>query len=383
MPRISDAERADRQLKRARKAHKEKGVYLRSIKDGIGTYDITVDDGVSKKTKRIQLPIAASNVEFANAVKAVQDELKTVVTEATRLPFTELIEKYVEGKQLRASTADKLRLYLRGYGYNDRENKRLVDELISGELSQGTKRMRFKAVRAVFSYLREALNVDVKDPTQGTAVPREGSPRSRIPSDAEISELLVSLEKTGRHKDVLFCRLIIHTGARCSTIEKLRPCDMDSQWRLALYNVKMDRRYAVKLPINDTVIQALWEMCTCGLSPDAPIFDKEARNRLRERMRRLFGKDANGETLSPHSFRHLRCTQLARDGVHVSMAAKLLDASPQVLLRTYTTITQEDVDAMYSTPKSTPDSVSDVQTCNHTPEEKTASERKFRAPRRM
>ena len=30
-----------------------------------------------------------------------------------------------------------------------------------------------------------------------------------------------------------------------------------------------------------------------------------------------------------------------------------------------------------------PDSVSDVQTCNHTPETKPASERKFRAPRRM
>jgi integrase len=216
-----------------------------------------------------------------------------------------------------------------------------------------------------------------------------GIPLTIQPSEFVKLALIVTFAK---HLEVLrpklnhplsVLRLLIHTGARCSTIETLRPCDMDDQWRLSLYNVKCDRRYSVKLPVNDAVIQALWDMCTCGLSPDKLIFDKTARRRLGNRMRRMFGKDYNGYTISPHSFRHLRCTQLARDGVHVSMAAKLLDASPQVLLRTYTTITQEDVDAMYSTPKSTPDSVSDVQTCNHTPEEKTASERKFRAPRRM
>lgn len=379
MPRISDADRAKNQLKRARKAHREKGVYLRSIKDGVGTYDITVGG----KSKRIQLPIAVSNVEFANAVKAVQDELKTVVTEASRPDFSELVETYIEKRHVRTTTAPKIRLYLKGFGYDDRENSRLVRELINGSLSQSTKRMRFKAIRSIFTYVRDTLGVKIADPTHGENVPKDGAPRSRIPTDAEISELLVALEKTGNHKDVLFCRLLIHTGARCSTIETLRPCDMDDQWRLSLYNVKCDRRYSVKLPVNDTVIQALWDMCTCGLSPDAEIFDKTARRRLGNRMRRMFGKDCNGETISCHSFRHLRCTQLARDGVHVSMAAKLLDASPQVLLRTYTTITQDDVDAMYSTPRLTPDSVSDVQADNHTPETKVASERKFRAPRRM
>ncbi len=347
MPRISDAERAKNQLKRARKAHREKGVYLRSIKDGVGTYDITVDG----KSKRIQLPIAVSNVEFANAVKAVQDELKTVVTEASRPDFSELVETYIEKRHVRATTAPKIRLYLKGFGYDDRENSRLVRELINGGLSQSTKRMRFKAIRSIFTYARDTLGVKIADPTHGENVPKEGAPRSRIPTDAEISALLVALEKTGNHKDVLFCRLLIHTGARCSTIEKLRPCDMDAEWRLSLYNVKCDRRYSVKLPVNDAVIQALWGMCTFGLSPDAEIFDKTSRRRLGNRMRRMFGKDCNGETISCHSFRHLRCTQLARDGVHVSMAAKILDASPQVLLRTYTTITQADIDALYSKQK--------------------------------
>lgn len=122
MPRISDEVRAKNQLKRARKAHREKGVYLRSIKDGIGTYDITVEG----KSKRIQLPIAVSNVEFANAIKAVQDELKTVVTEASRPDFSELVETYIENRNIRATTADKIRMYLKGYGYDDRENVRLV-----------------------------------------------------------------------------------------------------------------------------------------------------------------------------------------------------------------------------------------------------------------
>jgi hypothetical protein len=52
------------------------------------------------------------------------------------------------------------------------------------------------------------------------------------------------------------------------------------------------------------------------------------------------------------------------------MAAKLLDASPQVLLRTYTTISQDDVDEMFaaSAPNSTPENVSDAQADNHTTE---------------
>lgn len=373
MGRVSDAARAELQLKRARKAHKEKGVYLRSIKDGIGVYDITVNG----KSKRVQLPIAMTNVEFASAIQKAKEELSITVKDEKK-PFSELIETYIENKNIRATTAPKIRLYLRGYGYDESENCRLVRDLINGSLSQSTKRVRFKAIRAFFTYINENYNVHVKNPTQGKDVPKDGSPRSRIPTDAEISDLLVSLERTGRHKDVLFCRLLLHTGARCSTIEKLRPCDMDSEWRLSLYNVKMDRRYSVKLPINDNVIRALWGMCTCGLSPDATIFDKEARNRLRDRMRRMFGKDSNGETISPHSFRHLKCTQLARDGVHVSMAAKILDASPQVLLRTYTSITQDDIDAMYSASKFASESVSHGQADNHTNHTETAPELKKR-----
>lgn len=373
MGRMSDAARAELQLKRARKAHKEKGVYLRSIKDGIGVYDITVNG----KSKRVQLPIAMTNVEFASAIQKAKEELSITVKDEKK-PFPELIETYIENKNIRATTAPKIRLYLKGFGYDESENSRLVRDLINGSLSPSTKRVRFKAIRAFFTYINEKLDVHVKNPTQGKEVPKDGSPRSRIPTDAEISELLVSLEKTGRHKDVLFCRLLLHTGARCSTIEKLRPCDMDSEWRLSLYNVKMDRRYSVKLPINNNVIRALWEMCTCGLSPDAPIFDKEARNRLRDRMRRMFGKDSNGETISPHSFRHLKCTQLARDGVHVSMAAKILDASPQVLLRTYTSITQDDIDAMYSASDFASESVSHGQADNHTNHTENASELKKR-----
>jgi hypothetical protein len=68
------------------------------------------------------------------------------------------------------------------------------------------------------------------------------------------------------------------------------------------------------------------------------------------------------------------------------MAAKLLDASPQVLLRTYTTISQDDVDEMFaaasaSNPAS--ENVSDAQTDNCTTEDKTPVQGKFRVLRRM
>lgn len=376
---ISQAERDERALARARKKFKEKGVFLRSIKDGIGIFDVTVDE----QAKRFRLPLTSTVDEFRDAVKSAIECMVTKTEQKERPEFQALIDLYIEKRQFRPTTIPRIRLYLHGYSYDEKANAKLVRELMTGTLSQATKRVRFKAVRAFFRYAKETLGVQIADPTQGEKIPKEGQPRTRIPTDGEISQLLLALEKQGKYRDLLFVRLLIYTGARCSSIAILRPCDM-VDWRLNVYNVKMDRQYSVRLPVTDKAIRALWDTCTCGLKPDALVFEPGAPERLRDRMRRMFPRTAEG-SISPHSFRHLRCTQLARDGVHVSMAAKLLDASPQVLLRTYTTISQDDVDEMFaaSAQNFTSESISDAQANNCTNENKTPVQGKFRVFRRM
>ena len=64
-------------------------------------------------------------------------------------------------------------------------------------------------------------------------------------------------------------------------------------------------------------------------------------------MRALFGRDANGETLSVHSLRRSYATRLARGGIPVAVAAKLLDDSPAIMVKTYISVQQDEVDQLY------------------------------------
>jgi integrase len=234
-------------------------------------------------------------------------------------------------------------LYLDGYGYDDDENLRLCRALRDSDYKTSTKRVRIKAIRGVFRYIREELEVPVKDPTKGMETP-EGEPRSRIPTHDELMTLLLRIDHERFDPDSLFVRLLIATGARCSTILHLRPCDMGADHRLSLYNVKCGRKYKYPQLITDAETLKLWDSVCKGRNPNEQIFDSASANRLGARMRRWFGRDADGQTISAHSLRHLKATELARKGCPIKLAALVLDASPAVIMRTYQNLSQEDVD---------------------------------------
>jgi site-specific recombinase XerD len=119
---------------------------------------------------------------------------------------------------------------------------------------------------------------------------------------------------------------------------------MTGDWKISLYNVKIGRRYAVKLHIADETTRTLWASVTDGMVTGERIFQDTDGERLRKRMIRMFPADAFGETLSPHSLRHLKATTLANQGIPVKTAAAILDCTPAVLVSVYTTVQQDDVD---------------------------------------
>lgn len=358
MARPTKRDQAKTARKRARDQVKEKGVYVRQVTDDTVVYDVSVTCDGKRKTKRVVVSSSAPQKEKLEAIEAARKELSEAAKESARVPFSDHVEHYIRHSQMKASTAIQIRRYLAGFGYDAKENVRLFEDLRDSDYKPSTKRVRIKAIRTFFTTAKREGWIDLPDPTNGFH-PKEGKPRTRIPTDAEITTLLL---RTQEKHDALFLRLLIDTGARCSTLLALRPCDMDDDWRLSLYNVKMDRKYRVKFPITGQTTRVLWKSITEYMKPDAKIFEQVHCNRLKHRMRHWFGKDADGQTISPHSFRHRMATMLSADKQPVGLIAELLDASPAVLVRTYTNFGQADVDNLFFDETTTPDYDGEVET---------------------
>lgn len=344
MARLSKTKSAEKKREICRsKRPKIAGVYLREVTETSEVYNITVRVDGKNKSKRLTIPTTMSNPAFRDAIERVQKELKPVSMDG-RLEFGDIVEEYIANRRLRDRTAQNLRLYVKGYGWDDIKNRELAIALRDGNLKTSTKRIRIKAIRSIFRYIRVEKSIEVADPTSGMKTP-DGEPRSRIPTQDELAMLLHKTDCERYAPDSLYVRLLLDTGARCSTLEKLRPCDLDADNRLSLYNAKMSRKYKYPQLIEDKDTLMYWAKTCSGKGRTDYIFDHTFRRRLQGRMLRWFGRDAENQTLSPHSLRHLKATTLARKGCPLKLASLLLDASPAVLLRTYQNLKQEDIDS--------------------------------------
>lgn len=350
MGRKSSEQLAKETLKRlAAKRPKETGVYARSVDGETVLYEVTLvcSDG-KKRVRRIRVDANASNLVYLEAIKAARSEMEV---EAQRAKDSKgagvmgYLEEYAIAKNLRPKTVEKYHFALDGFSLDNESNKKKVRAIMESDLKDGTKETRLKCVAAFFKWLGSKLP-STKNPVEGQKIPH-GGVRSRIPSEAELETLIELTDQRGDPMDSLFLRLLIHTGARCSTIQALRPCDLGSDHRLSLYNTKKSRKYGVRIPLNDPYTLELWEQVTRGLERGSALFSEKHHDRLKSRMRRAFPKDANGETLSPHSLRHLKATQMSRGGVPPKLAAALLDVDPKIMLAVYTTVTQDDVDSVF------------------------------------
>lgn len=325
---------------------KEKGVYLRAVVNGEEKYDVSIITKAGRrKSKKVTVPTDASNLEFLTLIHKAQDELFTQDYQQSIEDLSYYISSYAGQRQLSQNSVRLFKYCLKGFTLNDTINRQKVDEIMNSSFSAGTKRIYIKRIRAFFTFLITTHHLQISDPTKGVRMP-QASPRSRVPTKQEVDLLLESLMKAPE-EDQLFARLLLHTGARCSTIIKVRPCDMDDSWHLGLFNKKVGRKYSILLPITDEYTRTLWSSVTADKKPTDPIFSYHHHTHLRKRMVRLFKRDENGESLSPHSLRHLMATTLALKNVPVKLAAAILDCSPAVMLSVYTTIQQQDVDSVF------------------------------------
>lgn len=256
--------------------------------------------------------------------------------------FNDYLETFFAVKQLKQKTMEGYRNTLNGFSFDEKKNMKLIRELMRGNYKQSSLKVKLNRIKTFFRWMIQR-GEPVKDPTADIVIKAAMPRRTRVLTDEEMGRLLEYARN--REPDYrLFILLLIHTGARCSTIGELRPESMDKDWRLHMYNVKSDKRYDYAIPINDRDVRELWKEVASG----GALWKKEAdiyASALYQWMARVFGRDANGETLSPHSLRHTFATNAVRNGVPIEIVSKLLDhSSPSITLYTYAKFSQEQID---------------------------------------
>lgn len=356
MARVSASKAAENARKAVRTARRGagvgKGAYLRALVGDEERWDVTVEgvDG-KKRVRHVSVPRSASNDLYRELIERARAEIAVAETAECGDGLERWIQLYIEERGLADNTSKTLRCACRGFSLDPEANRRKVVEMKAAGFKPSALRTKLKHIKAIFSFMA-SKGVKIEQPVEGKI--KDGAPRSRVPTEEEIDILLRAVDASGSETDRLYVRLLMATGARTSTVEAVRPCDMDSDWGLSLYNVKLRRRYGILHRVLDAETQRLWTVCTATAPRDQAIFTHRHHDRLLRRMHILFGRDANGETLSVHSLRRAYATRLARGGVPVAMAARLLDDSPQIMLRHYVTVQQGEIDALYGLRPETP-----------------------------
>lgn len=277
---------------------------------------------------------------FYRKVSEARRELRQKTQEKD---FSAYLKEYFVIKQLSQNTKEIYTRTLNGFSFDEKQNKKRVHELLSKDVKASTLKVYVSKVDAFFSWLIQR-GEHIKNPVCDVTIKAKLQPRKRIITDDELEKLL---SYARRHKDksyTLFILLLIETGARVSTIIALQPKDLSEDGHIHLVNVKSKKDYDYSLKIENDEIKALWAQRVKAkkMWNDLP---RRYWKRLIQFMRHTFGKDENGERLSPHSLRHSFASRAIQNGASLEVVSKLLDhASPSTTLRVYARFSQEQID---------------------------------------
>lgn len=277
----------------------------------------TDDDG---KTHFITVKILETddNSTYFKKIEEARKQLRRNVEERT---FSDYLEEFLSLRKLSKSTINGYRYCLKGFSLNDRDNTKAMKELLGRGKKQSTSRIYYKHVDRFFKWLIES-GVTIKNPAKNVVVRYNAQPRSRVMTDDEINSVV---EYARKKKPLyrLFILLLLHTGARVSTILAIRKEDLTKKG-LVLYNVKCKKYYDYVIPINNKEIRELWE----SAFPVGSIFGLSGnsyKGRLNKWLRINFKRNEKGETVSIHTFRHTFASRAATNGVPIEVISKLLD----------------------------------------------------------
>jgi integrase len=273
--------------------------------------------------------------------RKVNDARRELMAKERNRAFESYVDEYVNMRQFKSNTEKSFRRTLRPYSLNPEINRKAILELLSSDRKKATISQMLNSIDSFFSWL--ASKREIENPAENLHVKSKNQPRTRIATDDEIDILVEHVRKRGDPEYLLFTLLIIYTGARVSTISACTAKSFDGA-HIKLYNVKSDKPYSYPLPINNAEIGDLWKRVTADgvlwhVDPD------KHHRRLIKQMYRLFPKNEDGETLTPHSLRHTFASKAIQSGVPLEIVSKLLDhQSISTTLSVYAKFSQNQID---------------------------------------
>ena len=282
--------------------------YILTIKDENGqehsiTVRVSEDDSVET---------------FRQRVEDARAELKSRINNKT---LDEYLSEYLSQKRFARKTINNYKQVLSWFSLDNKQNKKTVQDILNSDRKQATIYLYLRIVSLFFDWLSKSLPT-IENPTDGIIPKNKITPRSRTMTDDEMRKLLKYLSKSAPLFR-LFGLLLIHTGARISTVFALHKSDLTPNG-LMMYNVKCKKFYDYAIPVKSREILELWEK----VPAEGTIFngmEERFRHRLNNWLEYNFKRDSRGELLSCHSIRHTFATRAAMNGVPIEVIAKLLD----------------------------------------------------------
>jgi site-specific recombinase XerD len=294
------------------------------------------------KIKNITVKIS-DNDSIEDFYAKVNEARDTLIKREIRKTFQSWVEEYIIVRQLAKNSISALRINLRGFGLSNAMNREQVKSILTSGLKISTIKHKIGQINSFFTWLNQKVP-EIKNPAIDVKIKANIEPRKRTATDEEIEALLARIKRRKNKEYLLFALLLIHTGARVSTICELKASDMTNDNHLRLYNVKSKKTYDYLIPITDEETLSLWREVTADgklwHQPTSVLYRK-----LKKLMERMFEPDETGERLSVHSLRHTFASKAIRSGLPIEVVSKLLDhKSVSTTLAVYARFSQNQID---------------------------------------
>lgn len=257
--------------------------------------------------------------------------------------FRSILNQYFTYKQFTEATR-RASLFLANFCMDDKKNQKMVEEILDSEdFKLSTKRLYISKINSFFNWLRDVKHLNVNNPAQYIVIKGKFGHRTRCITDEELERLFDLLRRRKNQELELVVRIAFFTGARISSIYKLKPESL-RDGKLYFRNVKCKKEYDYPIPLNDEETIMLFKM----VSRKGFLWSSQLATinvMVNKIMLDEFGRDQKGETLSIHSLRHSFATRAIQKGVPPEIVAKLLDhSSINTTLTFYAKHSQQQID---------------------------------------
>lgn len=301
---------------------------------------------LSGKDIYVTIPIEDTDTDKEYFEKIRNARIK-LCAKKNKSKIEDLIDEYVEKRQLAESTEKTLRAILRPFSLDNNHNVSVVKAIINGSNKPSTLVSKIGSIHRFFRWLVLAQKVDgIIDPTIDFKVKCPLTHRTRTLTEIEESRLISYVSRLNDLEARLIILLALYTGARISSICALTKNSL-RDGNIYYWNVKCNKPYDYPIPIRDP--QTIELFSALSEKTDNKLFTKRKAIRyasmIDQRLYKLFGKDSKGETITIHSLRHTFATKAIQSGVPPEIISRLLDhASPATTLRIYAKHSQQQIE---------------------------------------